>query len=357
MKRLIALSLALLILFSFAGCKAKEVDPATAAGKNGDRVNYNYDMADYVTLGTYKGIEVDKSSEEYQNNYKSNFESLVSSADAYEYVTEGTLAENDTAMIEYVGRIDGEEFDGGSSTEEYPLTLGSGAFIPGFEDAPIGKPVGEESVINVTFPEDYGVDTLNGKEAEFTVMVNSVRKLPEINDEIAQKLGYDNYDALHAELEDATIEYCVLNALFTSEDFAVKSYPETEKANYDGLYNELYAAAQSEATAYNTTYGTTVDAETMLYYMYGYTSDNLKYYYQSIQSQEIIMYAIFDAENLSYTEEEYNEFLAEIAEANSTTDEQVTVDDIKEGYASWELEANMIYRVVVKYLLSVAEIK
>ena len=106
MKKLIALSLSLLILFSFAGCKAKEVDPSVTAGKNGDRVSYNYNMTKYVTLGTYKGITIDKTGDLYKNYYDSYFKNMVSSANAYDYVKEGELAKNDTAMIEYVGRID-----------------------------------------------------------------------------------------------------------------------------------------------------------------------------------------------------------------------------------------------------------
>lgn len=370
MKKLIALSLSLLILFSFAGCKAKEVDPSVTAGKNGDRVSYNYNMTKYVTLGTYKGITIDKTGDLYKNYYDSYFKNMVSSANAYDYVKEGKLAKNDTAMIEYVGRIDGKEFQGGTSEEEYALTLGSGSFIPGFEDALIGKEVGKTAVININFPDDYDQVTyysddkdlkngfnLKGKAVEFSVKVNSVQKMPETNDETAKKLGFKDAAELLAQLEKTTIENCLTDKIITSKEFAVKSYPEKEKKNYDDLYAEMYSAAQQEATAYNAQFNTNVTADEVFYYMYGMTTDNYKYYNQNVLKNEIIMYAIFDAEKLSYTEEEFNELLLEMAESSSTDDNKVSTEQIKTEYTNWQLETLMINRVVIKFLLNSAVIK
>lgn len=370
MKRLIAFSLALLMLFSFAGCKEKEIDPATTGGKNGDRVSYNYNMSKYVTLGTYKGMTIDKSGDLYKNYYDSYFQNMVAQADAYNYVKEGTLAKNDTAMIEYVGKIEGKEFQGGTSTDEYALTLGSGNFIPGFEDALIGKKVGETAVINLNFPDDYDQTTyftddkdmkngfnLKGKAVEFTVKVNSVQKMPEVNEETAKNLGFkDNAELLKA-LDETTIQNCITDNLLNSSGFAVKSYPDAEKKNYDEVYNEMYAVAQQEATSYNSQNGTNVTADEMLYYIYGMTADNIKYYHQNSLKNELILYSIFDAENLSYTEEEYNDYLAELAMSNTSDTQTVTVEQIKQQYKPWQLEALMISRVVTKFLTENAVIK
>ena len=370
MKRLIALSLALLILFSFAGCKEKEVDPAVAAGKNGDRVSYNYNMSKYVTLGTYKGITIDKTSDLYVNYYDSYFKNLVSNAKAYDYVKEGKLAKNDTAMIEYVGKIDGKEFQGGSSTEEYALILGSGTFIPGFEDALIGKEIGKTTVLKLKFPADYDQVTyysddkdlkngfnLKGKDVEFTVKVNSVQKMPATDDATAKKLGFKDAAELLAQLEKTTIENCLTDTIINSKDFAVKSYPEKEKKNYDDLYAEMYSAAQQEANTYNAQYNTNVTADEFFYYIYGMTVDNYKYYNQNVIKNEIIMYAIFDAEKLSYTEEEFNALLSEMATSSSTDKTVVTSEDIKEEYTNWQLETLMINKVVMKFLVDTAVIK
>ncbi len=367
MKKIVALLLVTVMAFSFIGCGEREVDPSVAGGKKGERVSYNYNMSDYVTLGKYLGIEIDTAGDTYKNYVNSYYTQLVANANAYNYIKEGILAKNDTTMIEYVGRIDGKEFQGGTSSEETALTLGSGSFIPGFEDALIGKSVGSTEVIKVTFPEDYDQTTyytddteqkngfnLKGQKAEFTVKINSKRELPEKNDETAKKMGFENNDALLNALKENAIEGIILD---TVGSFAVKSFPETEKANYDELFNEIYTVAQQEATAYNAQYGTNIDAETMIYYMSGYTSDNLKYYYQNSQKLEIIMYAIFDAEKLTFTQQEYNDYLTEFAKQNSTSENTVTVEDIKAENKPWILEADMVRDVVIKHLVKSAVVK
>lgn len=370
MKKIVAFLTATAILFSFVGCKKKEIDPGLAAGKNGKRVNYNYNMSDYVTLGNYLGITVDKTSDAYKNYANSYYSDLVANADAYIYIKEGVLAKDDTAMIEFVGRIDGKEFEGGKSNAESPLTLGSNSFIPGFEDALIGKSIGKTEVITVTFPDDYDQTTyftddtkqengfsLKGKKAEFTVTINSKRVLPQQNDETAKKLGFASNDELLKDTEKIVTETIIRDTITSSNGFAVKSFPETEKARYDEIYNEVVSLAQQQASEYNAQYGTEVDAETMLYYMYGYTSDNLKSYYQDVQKIEIILYAIFDAENLTFTEQEYNDFLSETAKQNSTSDETVTVEMVKEEYEAWQLEAMIVTELAMKYLVKSAVIK
>lgn len=104
--------------------------------------------------------------------------SSVSSASGSETLdtTAGTVVQDgDTVNIDYVGTIDGEEFDGGSTDGQgTDLTLGSGAYIDGFEEGIVGHTVGETFDVNVTFPEDYGVDSLNGKDATFSVTINGV---------------------------------------------------------------------------------------------------------------------------------------------------------------------------------------
>lgn len=105
-----------------------------------------------------------------------------------------TVKDGDIVNIDYVGRIDGVEFDGGKA-EGYNLTIGSGQFIDGFEDGLVGASNGETRVINVTFPEDYGNEELNGKEAEFTVDINNISRtctLDEFDDEVAKALLGDD---------------------------------------------------------------------------------------------------------------------------------------------------------------------
>ena len=103
---------------------------------------------------------------------------------------EGASAEGDQVTIDFVGRVDGEEFEGGKA-EDFKLTLGAGTMIPGFEDGITGMSAGEEKTITVTFPEDYQAENLAGKEAEFDITVKTVEepKLPELNDEFFELFG------------------------------------------------------------------------------------------------------------------------------------------------------------------------
>ncbi len=105
-------------------------------------------------------------------------------------VKEGAATDGDQVTIDFVGRVDGEEFEGGKA-EDFKLTLGAGTMIPGFEDGITGMSAGEEKTITVTFPEDYQAENLAGKEAEFDITVKTVEepKLPELNDEFFELFG------------------------------------------------------------------------------------------------------------------------------------------------------------------------
>lgn len=151
-----------------------------------------------VELGEYKGLEVKKTRvtvtkkeiEEQLSNYQSQFAELSVKED-------GKVAKGDTAVIDFEGFVDGVAFEGGKG-ENYPLEIGSGAFIPGFEDQLIGMGVDKEQEIKVTFPEDYGATDLAGKEAVFKVTVHEIKEkhLPEIDDELAKDVNIDGVETL-----------------------------------------------------------------------------------------------------------------------------------------------------------------
>lgn len=125
-------------------------------------------------------------------------EKLASESKAYSDRPEGAAAEDgDQLTIDFVGKIDGEAFDGGTA-EDAQLVLGSGTFIPGFEEGLIGTKAGDEKDLDITFPEEYGAEELAGKEAVFSVTVKAV-KAPEerkIDDSLAKDLGFDDLDKL-----------------------------------------------------------------------------------------------------------------------------------------------------------------
>ncbi|MGG7567284.1 trigger factor [Rhodovulum sp. DZ06] len=116
---------------------------------------------------------------------------------------DGAAETGDQVVIDFVGKVDGEAFEGGSA-EDYPLELGSNSFIPGFEDQLVGVSTGDEKDVNVTFPAEYGAEHLAGKDAVFSVTVKGV-KAPakaEIDDELAQKFGAENLEDLKKQVTE-----------------------------------------------------------------------------------------------------------------------------------------------------------
>ena len=144
-----------------------------------------------VTLGEYKGLKVEKSDvevtdEEVDAEIEKERERNARTVE----VTDRAVQDKDEVTLDFEGFVDGEAFEGGKG-EDYPLTIGSGAFIPGFEDQLIGAEIGKEMEVNVTFPEEYQAKDLAGKEAVFkcTVKAIKVKELPELDDDFASDVS------------------------------------------------------------------------------------------------------------------------------------------------------------------------
>ena len=155
-----------------------------------------------VTLGEYKGVEVPKTEiqvtdEEIQAEVDKERESNSRTID----VDDRGVEKGDLIKLDFDGSVDGVPFQGGKA-EDYPLTVGSGSFIPGFEDQLIGAKIGEEMEVKVTFPEDYHAEDLKGKEAVFkcTVKAIQVKELPEADDEFAKDVS--EFDTMAEYRED-----------------------------------------------------------------------------------------------------------------------------------------------------------
>jgi len=128
--------------------------------------------------------------------------SLAESAQDFKDRKKGTKAKDgDQVVVDFVGKVDGEPFEGGAA-EDYPLTLGSGSFIPGFEEQLVGVKAGEEKAVTVSFPEEYQAEHLAGKDAVFDCTVKAVKQpvAAEINDELAQKYGAEDLDGLRQQI-------------------------------------------------------------------------------------------------------------------------------------------------------------
>jgi trigger factor len=127
-------------------------------------------------------------------------ESLAKTAQDFDD-KDGAAEDGDQVVIDFVGKIDGEAFDGGAA-EDYPLVLGSGSFIPGFEEQLVGTKAGDAKAVEVSFPEEYGAEALAGKAAVFDVTVKGVKapKAAEINDEMATKFGAESLEDLKTQI-------------------------------------------------------------------------------------------------------------------------------------------------------------
>ena len=156
-----------------------------------------------VTLGEYKGLEVPKADlevteDEIAGELRKEQEENSRVLD----VDDRAVADGDKVTLDFEGFVDGEAFEGGKGTD-YPLTIGSGSFIPGFEEQLVGANIGEEKEVNVTFPEEYHSKDLAGKAAMFKCTIKSIKRkeLPEINDELAKKVSkFDTLDELKADI-------------------------------------------------------------------------------------------------------------------------------------------------------------
>ena len=176
-----------------------------------DGVDFKVSVTTYpeIEIGEYKGLKAERlavkvTPEEVEAEINS-----MAERNARMVSVEDRAAENgETVIIDFEGFTDGKAFDGGKA-EGHSLTLGSGQFIPGFEDQIVGKNIGDEFDVNVTFPEDYGAKELAGKEAVFKVKLHEikVRELPAVDDEFAKDVSeFETLDELKADLEKKALE-------------------------------------------------------------------------------------------------------------------------------------------------------
>ena len=255
---------------------SSEAESAAETEALGDEPDYK--ALDYVTLGQYKGLEVTVSSldvteEDIQQQYYDD----CSSHDKLLEVTEGEVAEGDVVNIDYVGSIDGVEFDGGTD-KGVDLTIGSGTFIPGFEDGLIGAAIGKEVNINVTFPESYQNTDVAGKDAVFAVTVNFVKKAPEMTDDIV------------AEISD----YKTVDEYRQGIEAQLKADKETQQNSdkINGILNQIYSTS--------TINGYPED-------VVNYRVAQMKNKYIQIAEQADMTLADFLSNQLQMTEEQFDE--------------------------------------------------
>ena len=311
------------------------------------------DVEKCVTLGDYKGITVEKT---IQSVTDEDVQNEIDNALAnYPVEVDQAAKEGDTVNIDYVGKIDGEEFDGGSD-QGADLKLGSGKFIDGFEDGLIGARKGETRTLNLTFPEDYTQD-LAGKAVEFTVTVNAVKEpLSEPTDQwVADNIeGYDNladYEAgIRSEQEESneqTAENQVRYAAWTQviDNCTINEYPETLVEVGKKLYEqqvETYAKyAGMELDAYIESSGLTQEE---------YQS-NMEEYGKNVAAQALVCQAICDKEGFAIGDDDYQKALQDML-----TEYGCTEDELIQTYGQDNVEQSIMLNRVSNLILENANV-
>ena len=311
------------------------------------------DVEKCVTLGDYKGVTVEKT---IQSVTDEDVQNEIDNALAnYPVEVDQAAKEGDTVNIDYVGKIDGEEFDGGSD-QGADLKLGSGKFIDGFEDGLIGARKGETRTLNLTFPEDYTQD-LAGKAVEFTVTVNAVKEpLSEPTDQwVADNIeGYDNiadYKAgIRSEQEEnneQTADNQVRYAAWTQviDNCTINEYPETLVEVGKKLYEqqvETYAKyAGMELDAYNESSGLTQEE---------YQS-NMEEYGKNVAAQALVCQAICDKEGFAIGDDDYQKALQDML-----TEYGCTEDELIQTYGQDNVEQSIMLNRVSNLILENANV-
>ncbi len=264
-------------------------------------------------------------------------------------------ADGDQLIIDFVGRVDGTEFEGGKA-ENTPLTIGSGQFIPGFEEQLTGVKTGDKKTITVTFPEDYPAENLKGKEAEFDVTVQQV-KVPtdtKIDDEFAKNLGLEGLDKLkellRGQLEQETsgltrtqMKRQLLDTLAAGHDFAVP------QGMVDAEFEQIWAQLQQEAARSD-------DAETMLKEM-----DDEKDDYRKIAERRVrlglLLSEIGQKNGVEVNANEMNMLIQQAAQQYRAEDRERFIQYVQqEPMAAAQLRAPLYEDKVVDFLFDKAEI-
>ena len=272
-----------------------------------------------VEIETYKGIkipefvytvsdaDVDKDIEETRLRLAKD-----------EEVTDRAAQMTDTVNIDFTGKMDGKEFEGGTA-QGYDLTLGSHQFIPGFEEGVVGMNIGETKDVPVTFPEDYQAEELKGKEAVFTVTLHKItgKVLPELDEEFAKKMGSDSVDAYRAKVKERLERNAASRSLNETENSIVTEIAKGAKAEIPQAMIDKQNEFALQRLEYNLMYqGIRLDDylkylnTTREAYMHTFDEESKR-----TVLHQLIVEKIIKLENIEATQEEIDEKIAEQAKS------------------------------------------
>lgn len=282
-----------------------------------------------VTLGAYKGVEVDKieisvTDEEVEADLKQQQEN-----NSRVVTVERPVADGDIAVIDYEGFADGVAFEGGKG-EDYSLTIGSHSFIDNFEEQLIGKNAGEECEVNVTFPEEYHAKELAGKPAVFKVTVKEVKEkqLPELNDEFAGEVSeFETLDAYKEDIRKKLTEKKEAEAKNEKEDAVITAVIENAQMEIP----EAMVETQQRQIVDEFAQRLQMQGLSMEQY-FQFTGLSYQHMLEQVKPQaerkiksRLVLEAVVAAENIVATEEDYEEEIKRMAEGY-----RMEADKIKE---------------------------
>lgn len=353
MKKTAVLAILTVSIFVLAACSKKEeaaeteavttaaAAATTAAAETGsattdaDGINAvvaSLDITPPATLGTltslgaYTGLELNATT--YKDITDADVEEYIQSNILPDYTEEvtGPIQNGDTANIDYEGKKDGVAFDGGTS-QGYDLKIGSGSFIPGFEDGLVGKKAGETVDLDLTFPEDYHAADLAGQSVVFTVKINSVTRPRKLDDALAKEAGdYESAAAMMADIREMLQQQQDLaerESLYAQAVEAVLNTSEIEASEEAITYttnNYIKNYAEQVQFSYGTDLGSLLS-------MYGYSIEEFmgsyRDYAEGSVKQRLALQEIAKKENITINEDDIAAFAKAYGYEADTLKEQV----------------------------------
>mgnify|MGYP005917381037 FL=1 len=302
-----------------------------------------------VTLGQYKGLEVPKREVKVEESEVDAEVNRMAERNARIETVDRAAANGDTVVIDFEGFVDDKPFQGGKA-EDYSLTLGSGSFIPGFEDALVGAVAGEERDVNVTFPEDYSAKELAGKPAVFKCKVHEVKESikPELDDEFAKDVSeFDTLDALKDDIRTRFTKSRTEQNERAFESAAVQMAAANMTCNIPACMIDEQVDHQIEQFAYQLqSQGMKMEDYVK---MVGGDLSSLRASMRPMAEQtvrsDILLSEIAHAENLEVTDEEVEEELKKLAEQY-----QMELDKVKAAVDTAAVKSDLMGRKAAKLI-------
>ena len=301
---------------------------ALEAGKEGFTFKATIVVEPTMEIKDYKGLEIEKKSTEVTDELVNEELDKVRERNSRMVTVEDRPAQNgDTAVIDFEGFVDGEAFEGGKA-ENYNLSLGSGNFIPGFEEQIVGHSTGEEFSINVKFPDEYQAEELKGKNAEFKINLHEIKakELPEVDDEFVQDVSdKETVDEYKAELKETVANRLKDEAEKDVDDQIADKLidlleGEIPEAMFDNQANDMVRDFEMRLRSQG------MDMQTYMQYM-GMDVNALKDMYRKDAEKRVklrlALQTIADKENVEVTEADLDDEYSKMAEAYKMDVEKV----------------------------------